>query len=183
MGVNEKVHPSVIARAYAILHERNLQLNSGIAIVCGLDAKGVDVDPYNVEDVRSHTIVDELSPYASVVSLAYEDNFLGSFLVTPKDFGVTINPEAVQVINTQEAILEANTNALEGKDDDLANYLSMNAALAVFIERHHDHADLIQHRGLNRAYLRECFNACREVIDNRMAEVVLEQYILSSKSL
>lgn len=180
MGVNEKVHPSVIARAYGLLHERGLQLNSGIAIVCGLDAGGMGIDPYDEQAVRAHTIVDELSPFASVVSIAHGDLYKGSFIVRPEDFGVSIDPLRVQVTNTQEDILRANMQALQNEDKELARYLAMNSAVAMLVENYQGRDDLIVHNRLNAKYLRECYNACLQAIQSGKAWAVLQEHVRCS---
>jgi anthranilate phosphoribosyltransferase len=181
MGVNEKVHPSVIARAYALLHEKGLQRNAGVAIVCGLDIESPHTDPYDLPMVREHTIVDELSPFSSVVAIAHQDMYRGSFLVTPGDFGITIPPTSVHVVNDKEHILAANQRTLQNTDEHLVNYLAMNAALPLFMHRYGDRADCVVRNQLNTVYLQECFLACKQAITSGGAWNVLQQHVLESQ--
>jgi anthranilate phosphoribosyltransferase len=132
MGVNEKVHPETIAKAYCILHNRGLQRAGGIAIVAGLKAR--PDDSLLKEDhrlLRELVVLDELSPIASLVSLAQGGVFLGSHIITPGDVGLEINTDAVLLRNNAEVIAEANKLALSGKHTELAKYLALNAALGL----------------------------------------------------
>ncbi len=181
MGVNEKIHPSIIARAYTLLHRRGIQKMGGVAIVAGLDESGFNIDPANFDHVRDHTTVDELSPFASVVSLAHQGTFLGNFLVTPEDFGVELNPNAVQIPNEKETIHLANMRAIRGEDIALTDYLAMNAALGLFAERHLGvDDDAVTDEGVNCDYLRQCTEECREAIQSGAAWRKLVEYVETS---
>ncbi len=176
MGVNEKVHPSIIARAYALLHERRVLNVGGVAIVTGLDCN-VEVDPENHAQVRAHSRIDELSPYASVVAFSYRSHFLGSFLLQPSDFGLEIDADGVKIENNRNAIQAANQKALRGTDPALSDYLAMNAALGMFANSYLYRKDAVTAAGINTIYLRECFQKCREVIDSGRSWDVLCRYV------
>lgn len=183
MGVNEKVHPSVVARAYTILHQRNVQRVGGVVVVGGLDEKGHTISPSDVGAFRTHCILDEVSPYATVCSVAYQDSFLGDFILYPEDFGITMNPEVIRVHNESSAIQSANIAALRGENDALADYLAMNAALGLFAERFLGKADAIADNQINRLYLQICYQECREVIASGRAWEKLVLYVNASRGM
>ncbi len=176
MGVNEKVYPGSVARAYALLHSLGIQSMGGVAIVAGLDRQHAynPIDPKDERAVRAHAIVDELSPYGSAVSFAHEEKYLGTFLVNPSLFGVEVDPDKIQVQNTREAIKAANVAALMGQDRELAKYLAMNAALGLVA-----HRDLVQAVGdeLSVPHFTEAFNECFEVIMSQGAWSTLKDYV------
>ncbi|MEN9614453.1 MAG: hypothetical protein RLZZ347_760 [Candidatus Parcubacteria bacterium] len=131
MGVNEKVHPETIVRAYNILNQKGLVSVGGIVVVAGL-SQYIAGDLGSREVIRSMTIMDELSPYGSVIALGFGGHFLGNVQVSPTDFGVTLNPDEIKVSNDKSSISSANESALSGKNLPLARYLAMNAALGLF---------------------------------------------------
>lgn len=181
MGVNEKVHPQTVAKAYALLHSLGKVNAGGVVVVAGLDEYGGTVDPLDFASVRRHTILDELSPYASVVSLSFRDRYLGTFLISPEDFGMGICAERVQVRNEREEIWKANVEALRGTDSDLTVYLAMNAALGLYASKCLELQDLVTIGGrLNRQYLKSCFETCLKAITSGRAFDVLEKYVAES---
>lgn len=147
------------------------------AIACFKFSGGIGLDPYDEQQVRAHTIVDELSPFASVVSISYGDLYQGSFILSPNDFGISIDPLQVQVTNTQESILRANSMTLQNEDEQLVRYLAMNSALPMFVESYHGKDDFIVHNRLNQRYLRECYHACLEAIQTGKVWDVLQMHI------
>ncbi len=164
MGVNEKVHPEVIARAYNILHQKGIRKVGGVAIVTGLGPQAGRVDPNDVEAVKRHVILDEVSPYSSVIAFAYGSRFLGNFRVAPEDFGAEFDLERIQIQNTADDIQAANARALQGKDRDLVNYLAMNAAVGLFAELYLSRPDAVNASGPNREYLRKSYGSCRNIL-------------------
>lgn len=178
MGVNEKVHPEVIVRAYNILHERGFQTMGGIAVMTGLDGEGTRVNPEDKVAVRGYSVLDEVSPFATVVSTGYGGKFFGTDLLTPEDFGVCIVAEDILVRNISKVVLEANWTAIAGTHRPLANYLAMNSALALFTSRHLGHKDdAVQKGKINRKYLRECFKECHAAINSGKAKRKLVEYV------
>lgn len=177
MGVNEKVHPEVIAQAYTILAARRILSVKGVAVVTGLDERGTEVDPSDFEAVKWHSVLDELSPFASVVSFAYEDAFLGTFRLIPEDFGVKLDPESILVNNTEAAIQNANRRALRGEDPALTDYLAMNAALGLFTYRYLRKRHSTGPTGPNREALNDCFLVCRDAIRTEKPWRVLLAYV------
>ncbi len=177
MGVNEKVHPEVIARAYNILHEKGIRTVGGVAVVTGLGPGAADVDPNDAGEIKPHVILDEVSPYSSVIAFAYGDRFLGNFRVTPEDFGAEFDLEQIQIQNTVDEIQAANARALQGKDRDLVSYLAMNAAVGLFAEHYLHLPNAVTGSGPNREYLRECYERCRGILLAGEAWNVLRAYV------
>lgn len=177
MGVNEKVHPSTVAHAYATLHQRSVQRIGGIIVLGGLDAKGCGIDPSDADAFRAHCILDEISPYATVCSSAYQGSFRGNFILYSEDFGVTVDPAAIQVPNGADTIQKANIAALHGEHRALADYLAMNAALALFAKRYLARTDAFEGQRFNRVYLQACYRECREAIASGRAWDKLALYV------
>jgi len=183
MGVNKKIHPSVVARAYTILHQRRQQKIGSVAIVCGLDKNCEQIDPNNFEQVKKHAILDELSPYVSVVSLAHADRFLGNFLVRPSDFGIELIAEKIQVVNEESQIQKANKDALSGENPQLKDFLAMNAALGLFVEKYLGLPEAVSVNGLNTGFLQECFKVCSQAILSGKTLRILEKYVKASNGM
>ena len=180
MGVNEKVHPETVARAYTLLHRLGKQKIGGVIVVAGLDDGGADIDPLDYNAVRKHTILDEVSPYSTIVSLSLEDVYIGTYKLFPRDFGIEIDPEKVRVTNHPIDIQRANTSALFGTNPSLVDYLAMNASLALYAIEYLRRPSAVTKDGLNKKYLRECFLLCRGAIYSRKASDVLAKYVQAS---
>jgi len=181
MGVNEKVHPALVAKAYEILNEKKFQKIENGAIVCGLDRKGEEIDIENLDEVKKHTILDELSPFRSVVAIILKGKFVGVFSLTPKDFGIEISASSIEVPNKKETIFRANLSALKGEDRNLAKFLAMNASLGLFVKEKLHLQDAIKKDGLNRDYLRECYEDCWKAIIEKKAYEILKKYVAFTK--
>ena len=134
MGVNHHVNPEVIARAYMILHQKKFVNLGGVIVVCGLDKLPQNKEYLDHQWVKEHAFLDEVSPKATLVSLAKEDKFLGNFIVTDESFDAEPLPEEkLKVQNTVFSLMKADEAALRGKDDILAKYLARNAALGLLV--------------------------------------------------
>lgn len=178
IGVNEGVHPSVIAKAYQILNEKGYQRVGNVAVVSGLshDLKP-DVDIYNHQEVREFMQLDEVSPYQTMLGLVKNGEYIGTFLVKPEDFGTFIDPELVVLPNEDIDIKAANHAAIQGKNDQHANYLALNSALALFVVEYLGRDDSIIDGKLNAMYLRECFSRCSEAITSGKAARQIEKVV------
>ncbi len=182
MGVNEKVHPETVAKAYTTLHRAGVQNVGGVVIIAGLDEDGKGIDPTDHRAVRTHSIVDEFSPYTSAVAVAYQDKYLGTFLVTPEDLGVHFRSDQILIENNVDAIYRANLSALSGKDTELADYLAANAAFGLYAFEYLHRPDAIVAGRLNAQHLRTCFARCRESIRAGNAQKVLNRHRRASNS-
>lgn len=180
IGVNEKIHPSVVAKAYTILHKRGIQRMGGVAVIGGLGEYCQNMDLSSAEAFRTHCILDEVSPFSSVVSLAHEDTFIGNFLLSPEDFGISVDPETIQLTNTEENIQEANSAALRDENPALADYLAMNAALGLFVRKFFPRHASPDGKRLDSSLLRSCYKDCRNAIASGRAWYKLIQYVHAS---
>ena len=183
MGVNEKIHPKTVAKAYATLHQKGKQKVGGVIVVCGLDEGGKGIDPLNFAEVKKHAIMDEVSPYTSVISATLGGQYLGTWMISPDDFGVSINPKKIQIANKMDDIQQANISALNGTNSELADYLAVNAALGLYAAEYLSRSDAILESGLNRHYLKECFSRCRKAISSGAAKNVLDNYVRVSNNV
>lgn len=180
MGVNEKVHPEIIAKAYTILHKKQLQEVAGVAVVTGLDDLGYLCDVNDHNALKSHVVLDEVSPYSSAIAFAHQDKYLGTFLIRPADFGTDISAERIQLENDPSVIKQANLAALSGSDPHLADYLALNAALGMFVYNYISMPDAFDGHGPKREYLERSFQACRTAISSGKAVQTLDRYVAIS---
>jgi len=183
MGVNEKVHPATIAKAYEILNQKGFQKIGNAAIVCGLSRECDGIDIKNHQEVKKYAILDELSPYQSVVAVLQNGKYVDTFSLYPEDFGMSIKADKIQIPSRQDLIHQANLAAIKGENPDLAGYLAMNAALGLFVFRHLAQEDAITPYGwgsryaLNTSHLQECFKECRQAIEKGNAYRLLQDYV------
>lgn len=184
MGVNEKVHPQTIAKAYAEVHRVGAQTVGNVAIVTGLDAV---IDRHHVLNegrVRDHVILDELSPYASVVAFVRNGEYVGSYLLRPDDFGVRLDAEMVALENRSEVLENANLAVLAGQNESLVDYLSMNAGLVLYTAEYlHEPGAIDAFTGPNRDVLQLCMNRCRAAIRHGDPRRLLDAYVASTRQL
>ena len=130
MGINHHVNPETIARAYNILHQRKLLNLGGLAVVAGVDAVPNESELQSKEWIQEHCFLDEISPIATIISLAEGENFAGNFLLTNNNFDCEPLPqEKLKIKNNELDLMRANELALSGQDNILASYLAQNSAL------------------------------------------------------
>jgi anthranilate phosphoribosyltransferase len=180
MGVNEKVHPATIAKAYALLHQKGKQKVGGVIVVSGLDKFGMSVNLSDFTEVKRHVIVDEISPYWSIISMTLEDRHLGTFLFSPSEYGIRIDPRKIQISNNPDDIQQANIAALSGKDKNLSDYLAVNAAFGLYATEYLRLPKSVTQAGLNIEYFMRCFQRCQEAIYSGQAKNVLANYVKAS---
>lgn len=132
IGVNHHVYAETVAKAYALLHQKGFINLGGVVVVCGLDEVPREHDYRVPEWVKRHSFLDEVSPRATLVSLARKDHFLGSFILTDESFDAPpLEEECLKVPNTSKDLMRANETALRGSDLILSSYLARNAALGI----------------------------------------------------
>lgn len=170
VGVNEKVYPADIVRAYTELHKQGVYNMAGVIAVCGLSER---FESPSTSLAKNHGMLDELSPFTSIVAVSYGPDFLGESILHLNDI-CEIDAESIFIENTQELIQLANTAAITGEDQNLAKYLAANAALAHFAYHRLDDPRAIVNRKLNLTYLKESFAACLETITSGQAAKMLE---------
>ncbi len=184
IGVNEGVHPVLIAQAYELLNAKGYQTVGNVVVVSGLDKDFTEEKVPEIEDIkklRSHMMLDEISPYKSLLAVVQNGRYRGCFTICPEDFGVKIDQNQIQIVNTQEELLIANGEALKGLSGANSDYLSLNAAIGLFAAEYLDRYDAIINNKLNRHYLRECFYRCKRAIISGRASRHLETIIRVSK--
>lgn len=184
MGVNEKVSPRAVAQAYAKLHQQGTQHNAGAIIIAGLSQESLGMSVHDLSDqaLRRLTILDELSPFASLVSMTVGSTYLGDDVITPADFGISINPEHVYVAGDRAAIHAANISAISGKNPDLVRYLAMNAALGMYLEQESERHLQANSAIINREKLVVCYVRCIEIIRGGGAHDSLMRFVSASTS-
>lgn len=181
IGVNEGVHPCLIAKSYEILHQKGCQNVGNVIVVAGLDQESIDgVDIEDQKAIKTHMMLDEVSPYKTLLSIVQNGKYVGNFLVKPEDFGANLNPEEIQVIDTQKELIAANGEALRGINRANMDYLAMNAAIGLFAAEYLDREDAIVEGSLNSKYLCESFARCREAIVSGQAATHLERIVAVS---
>lgn len=181
IGVNDGVHPSLIAKAYEILHQKGYHNVGNVLVVAGLDQEPIDgVDIEDRKAIKSHMILDEVSPYKTLLSVVRNGKYTGSFMVEPQDFGVSIDPNGIQIVNIKQELLAANQEALTGPNRINSDYLAINSAIGLFAAEYLDKEDSIVENSLNSKYLRECFVRCKEAIVSGKAAAHLDKIVAVS---
>ncbi len=178
MGVNEKVHPATVAQAYAILHRRGIQINRCVAVIGGLDQVDSSFDPvHDLVGFSAHCALDEVSPFSTVVAITRGAKLEGTWLLQPADFGLDdFDPNSMLFENTEEALTAANLAAIRGESGALADYLAMNAAVALFTHESQPGMPLVNGNGL----LAHCFKRCSAAIADGSAWRALDGYIAAT---
>lgn len=183
IGVNEGAHPSLIGKAYQILHDRGYQNIGNVLVVSGLNEEFNLENIENLTSVREFMMLDEVSPYATLLGIVRQGKYVGCFVVRPEDFGVTIPAHEIQLVNTQQELLAANGDALKGLGKANTDYLALNAAIGLFAAEYMDREDSIGEDGLNKIYLKECFLRARQEITSGNAIRHLEKVKRISKGV
>lgn len=176
IGINEGVNPDLVGQAYETLHVRGYQRVGNVLVVAGLSPDcPEEVDAHNMAGCRPYMMLDEVSPAQTLLGVVQNGKYRGCVVVSPEDFGVQIEAEEIQLVNTQEELLLANGRALGGLSQAGSDYLAMNAAVGLFTAEYLGRGDAFDNKGLNRQYLRECFSRCREAIVSGKALQHLEK--------
>lgn len=181
IGVNEGVHPSLIGSAYEILHDRGYQRVGNVAIISGLSSNfsnSIDID--NQSEIRKYMMLDEMSPYKTLIGIVQQGKYIGCFIVSPEDFGVNLNPARIQVVNGEAELLAANREALRGLSSENAKYLALNTAIGLFVVEYLGREDAVLEGELNKRYLKECFSRCMGEISSGKAATHLDKIIAAS---
>lgn len=175
IGVNEGIHPQVIARAYEVMDQRGIQRVGNVAAVSGLSKSPKEEDILNHDEMEGIMVLDELSPVSSLVAIVRNGLYEGCFVVCPEDFGISLDVSSLSLTNSKEVLMEANMRAIEGFNDENTKYLAMNSALALFISEYLGRSDAIIEGGLNKEYLKEAYRRCFEYLLSGQALVQLNK--------
>ena len=183
IGVNEGVHPALIAKAYAILHQIRDQTVGNVIAVSGLSEdyqSSSDVSIHDQMGMRPYMMLDEVSPYKTLLGVVQNGEYKGTFLIDALDFGVYLDPDQILIENAERDLLAANREALHGLNNGGSDYLALNAAIGLFAAEYLGLDDAIVDGTLNTSYLRECFLRCKEAILSGKAGQHLEKIITAS---
>lgn len=184
IGVNEGVHPGMIARAYEELHRRGFQTVGNVIVISGLGQEfqtGGNLDDHTV--IKPYMMLDELSPYKTLLGIVQNGKYIGCYIVTPEDFGVSLEAGQIQTVNTQQELLVANGQALQGLNGANSDYLAMNAAIGLFTAEYLGKEDAAVDGELNKDYLRECFSRCKQDIKSGQAAQHLKRIVEESNAM
>jgi len=174
IGVNHHVNPETIARAYTILHQKRFVNLGGVIVICGLDEIPKNNQYLDRQWVKQHAFLDEVSPKATLISLAKEDKFLGNFVLTDENFSANpLREESLKVKNTVPSLMRADEAALSGKDRILSDYLARNAAIGLLV---FNGLNETQHLANLPYYYQKCLNA----IYSGQAFQALKKYVRTS---
>lgn len=184
IGVNEGVHPALIAKAYEILHEKGYQKVGNVAVVSGLSKDfqdGIDMNDRSV--MSNYMMLDEISPHKTLIGIVQNGKYMGCFVISPEDFGINLDPSKIQVTNTKGELLAANGDALKGLNSENTKYLALNAAIGLFAAEYLGREDSIIEGRLNSEYLKECFRLCLNNIISGIASIHLDKIVAASNGV
>lgn len=187
IGVNEKIHPSVIVEALKILSEKGFQLYDNSAVYCGTLVSTDDQKILDPTLMKHVVVLDEVAPppYRTIVSFLVGGENAGTYALSPEDFYDPKDlsdfvPSALAIPNVRESIIEANTSAIAGTDITKAKYLAMTVGLGLFV-RHclKDFQSLDQkNMKVNRQMLRACTRHGLDLILSGKGKQQLDTYVL-----
>lgn len=191
IGVNEKVHPSVVIDALAILSDRGFQRYENSAVYCGTLVSNDDekiLDPMLMKHV---VVLDEVAPppYKTIASFLVSGENAGTFILSPEDFYdprdlVDFSPASLAIPNTYESIMEANISAIEGRDVTRAKYLAMTVGLGVFVRRYLTDPNALDKKKMrvNREMLRKCTKYGLDILLSGKGKEQLDRYVAITNS-
>ncbi|MBP7832243.1 MAG: hypothetical protein KA035_00535, partial [Candidatus Levybacteria bacterium] len=102
LGVNEGVKPQTVARAYEFMNTQGYQRVGHAIILSGLDDKVPPdaLDHFDRKKIKPHMILDEVSPYQTLIAVVQHGRYVGQELLRPEDFGVSLDQKLIQQINS-----------------------------------------------------------------------------------
>jgi anthranilate phosphoribosyltransferase len=161
-----------------MLGQEGYQNVGNVCVVAGL-ADNFECDPAKnlSEQARQFTVLDELTPFNSVISIVREGVFEGNFIISPKDFGISIEVEDILARGTREQCYSDNIKALAGTCQKKAEYLAMNAALVYFTAKFLSREDSVVNGKPNPYHLRAAYEKCLDAIKNGAALSKLNEYV------
>jgi len=196
IGVNHNVHPSTLIEALRILEGKGIQRYGNSVAFCGIEApvNEVPLEILNPENyyqnyrLKGLVAIDEVPPppYTTMASFLVNGENAGTFLIAPTDF---MSDEEARVLvekrdhllipNTNEEILAANKNVINGSDDIKSRYVAMTVALALFAR---DYAHLPNAfdqatKRVNHTYLKECYDLACDAMTNGNLEKRVKLYV------
>lgn len=186
IGVNEKVHPSVVVDALSILTEKGFQRYENSAVYCGTLVSRDDENILDPNLMKHVVVLDEIAPppYKTIASFLVSGENAGTYILSPEDFYdprdlADFSPAALAIPNTHESIMEANTSAIEGRDITRAKYLAMTVGLGIFVRRCLADPDALDRKKMqvNRDMLRKCTRYGLDLLLSGKGKEQLERYV------
>ena len=176
MGTNHFLHPETLARAYQVLHERNIQRIGGVAVIAGLETTASRfADPRDDTYVRSRTVLDEPSPFSNVVSIARPGE-LNTFFLAPDDIDVHMDPGSIGVFQGSSELHRANADVISGTESSRLTQVAFNAALGMLAAEYVPSAPSLAKKDL-LAQLRTCYKQCHDALTSGKARNTLIHYV------
>jgi len=186
IGVNEKVHPSVVVDALSILSEKGFQRYENSAVYCGTLVSADDDKMLDPGFMKHIVVLDEIAPppYKTIASFLVGGENAGTYILSPEDFYdprdlADFSPASLAIPNTYEAIMEANNSAIEGKDITRAKYLAMTVGLGIFVRRCLTDPNALDRKKkrVNREMLRKCTRHGLEALLSGKGKEQLDRYV------
>lgn len=186
IGVNEKVHPSVVVDALSILTQKGFQRYENSAVYCGTLVSSDDeniVDPILMKHV---VVLDEVAPppYKTIASFLVNGENAGTYILSPEDFYdprdlADFSPDSLAIPNTYDSIMEANISAIEGRDITRAKYLAMTVGLGIFVRRCLMDPNALDRKKkhVNREMLRQCTKYGLDMLLSGKGKKRLDHYV------
>ncbi len=174
IGVNEKVHPEDITKAYAELHRRGVYNVGGVVAVCGL-SDGWSRVHHDRAFTRRFGILDELSPFGNMIAISYEDQILGCTYFDLRTL-CEVDPDEIFVENSRATLEIANSEAISGANPSLARYLAANAAFGYYAYMYLGKEPSTL-RGLDANLLHSAYSICLHTISSGKAVEFLHSLV------
>lgn len=196
IGVNDNIHPETMIRSLAILQEKGVQMYSSSIAFCGLNRSDILTDHFDPDryyknrEARQSVAIDEVAPppFKTLASFLVGGENRGTYVIDPEDFMDQKNLSKIDIKqllipNTEKDIVEANLQALTGRNISRALYLGMTGALALFVKEYAHKEDALdfESKRLNRLYLREAHQRVMEVINSGRGFQKLLDYVNITK--
>ncbi|MBW3020052.1 hypothetical protein KY334_02040 [Candidatus Woesearchaeota archaeon] len=177
LGINHNVSTKDIAKAYELINNKGFQKIGNVCVVAGLSKDFENEELKNSEFAKRYTILDELSPYESMLSFVVNGSYKGDYLFSPDDILLDIHESEIISKNIKEECYRDNINALKGANKERSKYLAMNSALVEFTVNYAQKENAFVDGRLNRKYMRECYDKCLEEIKSGRAFKTLKNYV------
>lgn len=186
IGVNEKIHPTIIIDALKVLSDKGFQRYDNSAVYCGTLASGDETKLLDPALMKHLVVLDEVAPppYKTIVSFLVGGENAGTYILSPEDFYdhkdmTDMVPGALAIPNTKESIIDANISAIEGTDITRAKYLAMTVGLGLFVRHCLKDSQSLDKKNMkvNRQMLRACTKHGLDLILSGKGKEQLDRYV------
>ncbi|MDD2916422.1 MAG: hypothetical protein PHH70_01105 [Candidatus Gracilibacteria bacterium] len=165
LGVNHNVSFSVLGQAYETLHEKGVYNVGDVIIVGGLSSLPETISDLSHKEIR----LDEFSPKGSMLGVVIEGKYKGEFLISEKNFGVSIDMDKILLGGSEDSediINFANERVISNKaPEDIIQLVCCNAALGILVASGRMRSkDFIIDGKINPQYLKCAYNEARKQV-------------------